>query len=158
MIISFKNGEKVLTMENADMRSICGGTAVATQSFLVQFMKVTVLYTRKWFLVLRNVQNMVVLSNVESSEFRLRTFFLIFKFRNMLRLIFLFLLILAHSVSYGKKYTLSETPNGLCLKQWLGKDSVIDFNSHKELKKVKIIGEMAFEKNNHIKKLYCQHN
>lgn len=33
MIISFKNGEKVLTMENADMRSICGGTAVATQSF-----------------------------------------------------------------------------------------------------------------------------
>ena len=25
MIISFKNGEKVLTMENADMRSICGG-------------------------------------------------------------------------------------------------------------------------------------
>ena len=64
----------------------------------------------------------------------------------MLRLIFIFLLILAHSVSYGKKYTLSETPNGLCLKQWLGKDSVIDFNSHKELKKVKIIGEMAFEK------------
>lgn len=57
-----------------------------------------------------------------------------------------------------EKYTLSETPNGLCLKQWLGKDSVIDFNSHKELKKVKIIGEMAFEKNNHIKKLYCQHN
>lgn len=71
----------------------------------------------------------------------------------MLRLIFIFLLILAHSVSYGKKYTLSETPNGLCLKQWLGKDSVIDFNSHKELKKVKIIGEMAFEKNNHIKKV-----
>ena len=34
MIISFKNGEKVLKMENADMRSICGGTAVATQSFL----------------------------------------------------------------------------------------------------------------------------
>lgn len=33
MIISFKNGEKVLTMENADMRSICGGTAAATQSF-----------------------------------------------------------------------------------------------------------------------------
>lgn len=33
MIISFKNGEKVLTMENADMRSICGGTAVVTQSF-----------------------------------------------------------------------------------------------------------------------------
>ncbi|WP_024990690.1 hypothetical protein [Segatella albensis] len=33
MIISFKNGEKVLKMENADMRSICGGTAVATQSF-----------------------------------------------------------------------------------------------------------------------------
>lgn len=72
----------------------------------------------------------------------------------MLRLIFIFLLIWAHSVSYGKKYTLSETPNGLCLKQWLGKDSVIDFNSHKELKKVKIIGEMAFEKNNHIKKSY----
>lgn len=34
MIVSFKNGEKVFTMENADMRSICGGTAaVATQSF-----------------------------------------------------------------------------------------------------------------------------
>lgn len=33
MIVSFKNGEKVFTMENADMRSICGGTAEATQSF-----------------------------------------------------------------------------------------------------------------------------
>ena len=33
MIVSFKNGERVFTMENADLRSICGGTAVATQSF-----------------------------------------------------------------------------------------------------------------------------
>lgn len=55
MIVSFKNGERVFTMENADLRSICGGTAVATQSFPCTVHESMVLYTRKRFLVLRNV-------------------------------------------------------------------------------------------------------
>ena len=58
-----------------------------------------------------------------------------------------------HSVSYGKKYVLAETPNGLCLKQWLGRDSVIDFNCDTKLKNIVIIGEMAFEMNKNIKKV-----
>lgn len=55
MIVSFKNGEKVFTMENADMRSICGGTAEATQSSLAQFMRRMVLCIRNKCQVFKSV-------------------------------------------------------------------------------------------------------
>lgn len=58
--------------------------------------------------------------------------------------------------TYGQssyKYKVEESPKGLVLTKWKGKEAKINFNNDSLLKRVKIIGAMAFEMNDHIEEV-----
>lgn len=72
----------------------------------------------------------------------------------MLRAIIISLALVLPTIMTAKEsYIIQDSPDGLCLVKWLGKESVVDFNRYPELRSVKVIGEMAFEMNNHIRKV-----
>lgn len=72
----------------------------------------------------------------------------------MLRVIMLLSMLMVPSLmTAGEHYVIQDSPDGPCLVKWLGKESIVDFNLSPELRSVKVIGEMAFEMNKHIRKV-----
>lgn len=73
---------------------------------------------------------------------------------NMLRAIIISLALMLPAIMTAKEsYVIQDSPDGPCLVKWIGKESVVDFNRSPALRSVKVIGEMAFEMNNHIRKV-----
>lgn len=73
---------------------------------------------------------------------------------NMLRAIIISLALMLPAIMTAKEsYVIQDSPDGPCLVKWIGKESVVDFNRSPALRSVKVIGEVAFEMNNHIRKV-----
>ena len=73
---------------------------------------------------------------------------------NMLRAIIISLALMLPAIMTAKEsYVIQDSPDGPCLVKWIGKESVVDFNRSPALRSVKVIGEMVFEMNNHIRKV-----
>ena len=76
----------------------------------------------------------------------------------MLRAIIISLALMLPAIMTAKEsYVIQDSPDGPCLVKWIGKESVVDFNRSPALRSVKVIGEMAFEMNNHIPQAGVQH-